>query len=111
MPTCRACYELSLERKAQLNEKRRGLENVFREAYQEGIRKGEVRNMRFKDASNLFFAQIMGMMLLHEYYGDEFDVTLDEHLDQCLELYLEFVQKVDSRRETRKPQRSQTSPA
>jgi hypothetical protein len=111
MPTCRACYELSFERKAQLNEKRRGLENVFREAYTEGIRNGEVRNIRFKDASNLFLAQIMGMMLLHEYYGDEFDVTLDEHLDQCLELYLEFVQEVDSRRETRKPQRSQTSPA
>ena len=102
---------LCAERKRQLNVKRRGLENVFREAYLEGIRKGEVRNIRFKDASNLFFAQIMGMMLLHEYYGDEFDVTLDEHLDQCLELYLEFVQKADSRRETKRFSRMQTSAA
>jgi hypothetical protein len=36
------------------------------------------------------------MMLLHEYYGDEFDVTLDEHLDKSLRLYLEFVEKVDA---------------
>jgi hypothetical protein len=38
------------------------------------------------------------MMLLHEYYGDEFDVTLDEHLEKSLRLYLEFVEKVDSAR-------------
>jgi AcrR family transcriptional regulator len=83
------------ELRTQLNEKRRRLENVFREFYREGIERGEVRAIRFKDASNLFFAQIMGMMLLHEYYGNEFDVTLDEHLDMSLQLYLEFVQKVD----------------
>jgi len=57
---------------------------------------GEVRDISVKDASNLFFAQITGMMLLHEYYGDEFDVTLDEHLDKSLRLYLEFVEKVDA---------------
>ena len=34
------------------------------------------------------------MMLLHEYYEDEFDVTLDQHLDKSLQLYLEFVEKV-----------------
>jgi len=55
------------ELRTQLNEKRRRLENVFREFYREGVEKGEVRAIRFKDASNLFFAQIMGMMLLHEY--------------------------------------------
>jgi len=88
---------LSEDWKLRLNEKRRRLENVFREAYQEGIRKGEVRPIRYKDASNLFFAQVMGMMLLHEYYGDEFDVSLEEHLDQCLAVYLEFVQNLDGR--------------
>lgn len=91
---------LAPERKAELNEKRRRLENVFREFYRQGIAKREVRNIRFKDASNLFFALIMGMMLLHEYYGEEFDVTLDEHLDQSLQLYLEFVQRVDPGDET-----------
>lgn len=84
--------------RTQLNEKRRRLENVFREFYQEGVEKGEVRAIRFKDASNLFFAQIMGMMLLHEYYGNEFDVTLDEHLDMSLQLYLEFVENVNGER-------------
>ena len=84
--------------RTQLNQKRRRLENVFREFYQEGVGKGEVRPIRFKDASNLFFAQIMGMMLLHEYYGNEFDVTLDEHLDMSLQLYLEFVENVDGER-------------
>ena len=83
------------ELRTQLNAKRRRLENVFREFYREGAEKGEVRAIRFKDASNLFFAQIMGMMLLHEYYGNEFDVSLDEHLDMSLQLYLEFVEKVD----------------
>lgn len=88
---------LPKELRSRLNAKRRRLENVFREFYREGVEKGEVRNVRVKDASNLFFAQIMGMMLLHEYYGDEFDVTLDEHLDMSLQLYLEFVEKVDGR--------------
>ncbi len=83
--------------RAQLNAKRRRVENVFRAFYQEGVEKGEVRPLRAKDASNLFFAQIMGMMLLHEYYGNEFDVTLDEHLDMSLQLYLEFVGRVDDR--------------
>lgn len=83
------------ELRTQLNEKRRRLEDVFRAFYRKGAEKGEVRPIRFKDASNLFFAQIMGMMLLHEYYGSEFDVSLDEHLDMSLQLYLEFVQKVD----------------
>jgi AcrR family transcriptional regulator len=87
------------ELRTQLNEKRRRLENVFREFYREGAEKGEVRALRFKDASNLFFAQIMGMMLLHEYYGSEFDVSLDEHLDMSLQLYLEFVEKVDGQQE------------
>ena len=81
------------ELRTQLNAKRRRVENVFREFYREGVEKGEVRAIRFKDASNLFFAQIMGMMLLHEYYGNEFDVTLDEHLDMSLQFYLEFVEK------------------
>ena len=88
---------LPRELRSRLNAKRRRLENVFREFYREGVEKGEVRDIRVKDASNLFFAQIMGMMLLHEYYGDEFDVTLDEHLDMSLQLYLEFVEKVDGR--------------
>lgn len=101
---------LSAEWKTRLNEKRRRLENVFREAYQEGIRKGEVRPIRFKDASNLFFAQVMGMMLLHEYYGDEFDVSLDEHLEQCLTVYLEFVQHLDGRRPLT-PQKGKTKNA
>jgi len=87
------------ELRTQLNAKRRRLENVFREFYREGVERGEVRAIRFKDASNLFFAQIMGMMLLHEYYGNEFDVSLDEHLDMSLQLYLEFVEKVDGQRE------------
>jgi len=86
---------LSPELRTQLNAKRRRLENIFRDFYREGIEKGEVRDIRVKDASNLFFAQMTGMMLLHEYYGDEFDVTLDEHLDQSLQLYLEFVEKKD----------------
>lgn len=86
---------LSPELRTQLNAKRRRLENIFRDFYREGIEKGEVRDIRIKDASNLFFAQITGMMLLHEYYGDEFDVTLEEHLDQSLQLYLEFVEKKD----------------
>ena len=86
---------LSAELRTRLNAERRHLENVFRDFYQVGIEKGEVRNIRVKDASNLFFAQIMGMMLLHEYYEEEFDVTLDEHLDKSLQLYIEFVEKVD----------------
>jgi AcrR family transcriptional regulator len=86
---------LPVELRTHLNAKRRRLEDVFREFYRKGIKKGEVRAIRFKDASNLFFAQIMGMMLLHEYYGDEFDVTLEDHLDMSLELYLTFVEKVD----------------
>lgn len=86
---------LSAELRARLNAERRRLENVFRDFYREGVERGEVRNIGVKDASNLFFAQIMGMMLLHEYYGEEFDVTLDEHLDKSLQLYLEFVEKVD----------------
>jgi len=72
---------------------------VFREFYREGVEKGEVRAIRFKDASNLFFAQIMGMMLLHEYYGNEFDVTLDEHLDMSLQVYLEYIEKVGGQQE------------
>jgi AcrR family transcriptional regulator len=87
---------LSAELRAQLNGKRRKLENVFRDFYREGIERGEVRDISVKDASNLFFAQITGMMLLHEYYEDEFDVTLEEHLEKSLRLYLEFVEKVDS---------------
>lgn len=86
---------LSPELRTQLNAKRRRLENIFRDFYREGIEEGEVRDIRAKDASNLFFAQITGMMLLHEYYEDEFDVTLDEHLDQSLQLYIEFVEKKD----------------
>ncbi len=82
------------ELRTQLNAKRRRLENVFREFYREGVKKGEVRAIREKDASNLFFAQIMGMMLLHEYYGREFDVTLDGHLEMSLQLYLEFVENL-----------------
>jgi len=88
---------LPIDLRAHLNAKRRRLEDVFREFYRKGVEKGEVRAIRFKDASNLFFAQIMGMMLLHEYYEDEFDVTLDDHLDMSLELYLAFVEKVDGR--------------
>jgi AcrR family transcriptional regulator len=83
------------ELRTELNAKRRMLENVFRNFYQDGIKRGEVRDISYKDASNLFFAQIMGMMLLHQYYGEEFDVTLDEHLDKSLQLYLEFVEKTD----------------
>ena len=86
---------LSAELRAQVNAKRRELENVFREFYRQGVERGEVRKLRFKDASNLFFAQIMGMMLLHEYYAGEFDVTLDRHLEMSLQLYLEFIEKVD----------------
>ncbi len=86
---------LSPELRARLNAKRRKVENIFRDFYQQGMERGEVRNIRVKDASNLFFAQIAGMMLLHEYYGGEFDVTLDEHLNQSLKLYLEFVEKVE----------------
>ena len=87
---------LSAELRTRLNAKRRKLENVFRDFYREGVERGEVRDISVKDASNLFFAQITGMMLLHEYYGDEFDVTLDEHLDKSLGLYLEFVENVDA---------------
>jgi AcrR family transcriptional regulator len=83
---------LSPELRTQLNAKRRMLENVFRDFYRRGVEAGEVRAIRPKDASNLFFAQITGMMLLHEYYGEEFDVTLDEHLNQSLQMYLEFVE-------------------
>ena len=85
---------LSAELRTRLNAERRVLENVFRDFYRRGIEKGEVRNIDVKDASNLFFAQITGMMLLHEYYGNEFDVTLDEHLEKSLQLYLEFVENV-----------------
>jgi AcrR family transcriptional regulator len=81
------------ELKAEFSARRKMLENVFRDFYQEGIEKGEVRNIRVKDASNLFFAQVMGMMLLYEYYEDEFDVTLDEQLDKSLQLYLEYIEK------------------
>lgn len=84
---------LSPELKAQFSARRKMLENVFRDFYQEGVEKGEVRNIRVKDASNLFFAQIMGMMLLYEYYEDEFDVTLDEQLDKSLQFYLEYIEK------------------
>jgi len=87
---------LSPELRARLNAKRRELENVFRDFYREGAERAEVRNLRAKDASNLFFAQIMGMMLLHEYYGGEFDVTLDEHLDKSLEMYFEYVKNTNS---------------
>ena len=57
---------LPAELKAELNSRRRMLENVFRDFYRKGIERGEVRDIGVKDASNLFFAQIMGMMLLHE---------------------------------------------
>jgi AcrR family transcriptional regulator len=87
---------LSADLRAQLNAKRRELEDVFRDFYRQGIERGEVRDLNVKDASNLFFAQITGMMLLHEYYGNEFDVTLDEHLDQSLRLYLEFVDRMET---------------
>ncbi len=87
---------LSAELRAHLNAKRRKLENVFRDFYREGIERGEVRDISVKDASNLFFAQITGMMLLHEYYGDEFDVTFEEHLDKSLRFYLEFVERVEA---------------
>jgi AcrR family transcriptional regulator len=90
---------LSTELRARLNAKRRRLEDVFRDFYRQGIERGEVRDISVKDASNLFFAQITGMMLLHEYYGSEFDVTLDEHLDKSLRLYLEFAEKVDPPRQ------------
>ena len=86
---------LPAELKAHLNAKRRTLENVFRDFYREGVERGEVRDIGFRDASNLFFAQIMGMMLLHEYYGEEFESTIDEHLDLSLKLYLEFIEKVE----------------
>lgn len=85
---------LSPELRIRLNAERRVLENVFRDFYRRGIEKGEVRDIGVKDASNLFFAQITGMMLLHEYYEEEFDVTLDEHLEKSLQLYLEFVENV-----------------
>ncbi len=86
---------LSPELRARVNAKRKKVENVFRDFYRQGIEKGEVRDISVKDASNLFFAQITGMMLLHEYYEEEFDVTLDEHLDKSLQLFLEFVTKVE----------------
>jgi AcrR family transcriptional regulator len=84
---------LSPQLKTILNAKRRTLENVFRDFYRRGAQRGEVREIRAKDASNLFFAQVTGMMLLHQYYEEEFDVTLDEHLDKSLQMYLEFVGK------------------
>ena len=84
---------LSPELRDHLNARRREIENIFRDFYREGVKKGEVRDIRPKDASNLFFAQITGMMLLHQYYREEFDVTLDDHLDKSLELYLEYVNK------------------
>jgi AcrR family transcriptional regulator len=86
---------LSLDMKTRLNKKRKQLENVFRNFYRDGVKKSEVRNIRAKDASNLFFAQIMGMLLLHEYYDEEFDVSLDGHFDKSLQLYLEFVENKD----------------
>lgn len=84
---------LSPQLRTILNAKRRTLENVFRDFYRRGAERGEVREIRAKDASNLFFAQVTGMMLLHQYYEEEFDVTLDEHLDKSLQMYLEFVEK------------------
>jgi hypothetical protein len=66
---------------------------VFRDFYRKGVEKGEGRDISVKDASNLFFAQIMGMMLLHECYGDEFDVTLNEHPNKSLQLYLELIER------------------
>jgi AcrR family transcriptional regulator len=86
---------LSSDLRTRLNQKRRVLENVFRGFYAAGAAKGEVRDLRAKDASNLFFAQVGGMLLLHTYYGAEFDVTIDQHLDQSLQMYLEFVRKAD----------------
>jgi hypothetical protein len=32
------------------------------------------------------------MMLLHEYYDEEFDVSLDGHLDLSLEFFFRFVE-------------------
>ncbi|MCJ7824472.1 MAG: hypothetical protein MUP44_06185, partial [Anaerolineales bacterium] len=84
---------LSPEWRGELNAKRKELENVFRDFYREGVERGEVRDIRVKDASNLFFAQITGMMLLREYYDDEFDVTLDEHFEKSLQFYLEYIEK------------------
>ncbi len=86
---------LSVDMKTRLNKKRKKLENVFRNFYHDGVKKSEVRNIRAKDASNLFFALIMGMLLLHEYYDEEFDVSLDGHLDKSLQLFLEFVDNKD----------------
>jgi len=86
---------LSTELQSVLSTKQRVFENVFRDFYRVGIEKGEVRDIGVKDASNLFFAQISGMLLLHQYFEGEFDVTLDDHLDRSLELYLEYVEKVD----------------
>lgn len=64
------------------------------------VERGEIRNISLKDASNLFFARITGMMLLHEHYGEEFDVTLDEHLDKSLQPFLEFIERVNWRQRT-----------
>jgi len=86
---------LSAELRTHLNAKRREIEDIFRDFYRVGVERGEARAIRPKDASNLFFAQITGMMLLHQYYKEEFDVTLDDHLDKSLQLYLEYVEKVD----------------
>ncbi len=86
---------LPAELKIRLNTRRRALENIFRDFYRDGVERGEVRNIGFKEASNLFFAQVMGMMLLHEYYDDEFESSMDEHLDLSLKLYLEFIEKVE----------------
>jgi hypothetical protein len=86
---------LSPELRAQANEKHRKMETVFRDFYRQGVERGEVRNISVNFASTLFFAQITGMMLLHEYYEEEFDVTLDEHLDNSLQVFLEYIEKVD----------------
>jgi AcrR family transcriptional regulator len=86
---------LSPELRDHLNARRREIENIFRDFYAEGLERGEVRDIRPKDASNLFFAQITGMMLLHQYYREEFDVTLDDHLDKSLELFLEYIDKAN----------------
>ncbi len=91
---------LSPELRARVNAKHRKVESVFRDFYRQGVERGEVRNISVKDASNLFFARITGMMLLHEYYEEEFDVTLDERLDKSLQPFLDFIEKVNCRQRT-----------
>jgi len=76
------------------------MESVFRDFYRQGVERGAVRNISVKDASPLFFVQTTGEMRLHEYYEDEFDVTLGDHLDRSLRLYLEFIEKVNCRQRT-----------